>query len=408
MKILFVGFYDPSAGSPTTARIHDFAQVLKRKKIEVFVLSPKKLWNRKRRWVETYDGIYVLRFPVVSTRKPPILGGIVNIISAFCGFLLLYALRKPEITISTLPAGEPPLGVYIASKLIGKPVIFDVRDLWEDYESRKAKSLATLWYTILKKTYNMVYNEGLFCVAVTPQIVNHLVERGIKRVYLLPHCVDTSLFKPRDKTQTRKALGLNQTDFIVVYAGFLRDYYRIDIVVRSCHKLVFEKGVKNLKLFIVGSGPQVGEYIRTAKELRLSDNVFFVGLKPREKVAEFLGCSDVGVIPYDDNPLWVYPLPTKFYEYCSCGLPVIASVLEEAILARYIKKWKVGLLVKPLSVDQMSQAIEFLYHHEEKAHEMGANGRKLALAHFDREKITSDFSKLFVTASCEQEVERAR
>jgi len=284
MKILFVGFYDPSAGSPTTARIHDFAQVLKREKIEVSVLSPRKLWNRKRRWVETYDGIYVLGFPVVSTRKPPILGGIVNIISAFCGFLLLYALRKPEITISTLPAGEPPLGVYIASKLIGKPVIFDVRDLWEDYESRKARSLATLWYIILKKTYNAVYNKGLFCVAVNPQIVDDLVERGIEKVHLLPHCVDTSLFKPRDKSKTRLALGLSPTDFIVVYAGFLRDYYRVDIAVRSCHKLAFEKGIKNLKLLIVGAGPRMGKYRRLVDELKFSEHVYFAGLKGKSGV----------------------------------------------------------------------------------------------------------------------------
>jgi len=64
-----------------------------------------------------------------------------------------------------------------------------------------------------------------------------------------------------------------------------------------------------------------------------------------------------------------------------------------------IKKWKVGLLVEPLNVQEMSEAIEFLYNHEEKAKEMGANGRKLALTHFDREKITSDFLKLLVTAS---------
>lgn len=398
MKILFVGYYDPFRGGRGIPRIQYFAQSLLDQGDEIFVLSPKTIRMRNMRWAGTFNGIFVLRFFAISPRKVPIIGGMFNILSAFLGFLLMYVLRKPQVIIFTLPSGEPPLGVFMACRLFKKPVIFDIMDEWEDFRINREAALASLWYTLLKKLYNSVYNEGLFCIAVTPIIIDHLVRRGIRKVRLLPLCVDASLFRPRDKTETRIALGLEPADFIVIYAGMFEEYYKIDVVINAVHKLVVERGIKNLKLLIVGSGLRMKEYVEMVEQLKLSENVHFTGLKPREEVAEFLGCSDVGVIPYDANPLWVYPLPTKFYEYCSSGLPVIASVLERAILATYIKKWNAGLVVKPLDVNEMSDAIEFLYCHEEKRTEMGLNGRKLVLTHFDREKVTSSFLKLLSNA----------
>jgi len=399
MKILFLGYYYPFPGA-ATSRLRDFAQVLLKKGVEVFVLSPMTV-RKRARWIETSNGVYIVRFFAISPVKIPILGGLFNVLSAFFSCFLMCFLRRPNVVVASLPPGEPALGAFMVLFLLKKPIVFDVRDEWEDYSINNEVALVRLWYIVLKKVYNGVYNGGLFCVAVNEMVVDRLVRRGIERVYLLPHNLDTSVFAPRDRTKTRIKLGLDPADFIIVYEGIFQDYYRIDIVMRALNKLVFEKGIKNLKLLIVGSGPQMKEYIRVVEELKLSDSVCFVGLKPREEVAEFLGCSDVGVIPYDDNPLWVYPLPTKFHEYCSSGLPVIASVFEEAILARYIKEWKVGLIVKPLSLDEMTEAIEFLYYQREKAKEMGVNGRKLALTSFDREKITSKFLKLLMTASSE-------
>jgi glycosyltransferase involved in cell wall biosynthesis len=400
MKLLFIGYYSPFVCAGT-ARIHDFAQVLLEKEKEVFVVSPITV-RKKARWVDSSNGVYVIRFFAFSPLKAPFVGGLFNVLSAFFSSFLMCLLKRPDVVIASVPPGEPSLGAFLVSRIFGMPVVFDARDEWEDYRINNEVALPRLWYIIMKKVYNGVYKGGRFCVAVNEMVVDHLVRRGIERVHLLPHSLDISLFMPRDRTKTRIELGLDPADFIAVYAGIFQDYYRIDIVIKALHKLVFEKGIKNLKLLIVGSGPKMKEYIRIVEELKLSDNVCFVGLKPRERVAEFLGCSDVGVIPYDDNPLWVYPLPTKFHEYCSCGLPVIASVFEEAILARYIKKWKVGLVIKPLSVDKMVDAIEFLYYHREKAKEMGVNGRKIALTHFDREKIASNFLKLIMTALSEK------
>ncbi|MFB0522641.1 MAG: glycosyltransferase family 4 protein [Candidatus Bathyarchaeia archaeon] len=394
MKILLLGGYYPFL-SAATARLADFAHVLSNKGIEVSVLSPITI-RKRARWMEISNGIFIMRFFAISPVRVPIVGGLFNILSASFTSSLLFLLRRPDVAIASLPPGEPPLGVAVVSKLFRKPLVFDVRDQWEDFRIGKEKWLAKLWYSMMKKVYNRVYNESLFCVAVNEMIIDHLVERGIERVHLVPHGLNTSLFAPMDKAKIRNRIGLNPSDFIVVYAGIFQEYYRIDVVIRALHKLAFEKGIKNLKLLIVGSGPRMGEYRSVVNELEFSEHVYFAGLKVRKEVAEYLACSDVGLIPYDDNALWLSALPTKFYEYCSSGLPIVASALGDSLLADYIEKWRVGLIVEPLDVEELSSAIEFLYSHDDKRREMGANGRKQALIHFDREKITSDMLKMIL------------
>jgi glycosyltransferase involved in cell wall biosynthesis len=392
MKILFMGYYYPFLGA-ATARLSDFVQVLLIKGVEVSILSPITI-RKRARWIEQSDGVSIRRFFTISPLKIPIIGGLFNVLSGFFSTFLTCLLKKPDVVIASVPPGESPLGAFWACKLLSKPLIFDVRDEWEDYRINKETSFVKLWYVIMKKVFNTVYNRGRFCVAVNEMVGDHLARRGIKRVNLLPHGLDTSLFIPRDKTETRMKLGLNPTTFVVVFAGLFQEYYRIDVVIEAIHKMVYDGGTKNVKLVVIGSGLQMKEYVRMVKKLKLTDHICFVGFIPRETMAEYLGCMDVGVIPYDNNQLWISAQPTKFYEYCSSGLPIVVSAVRDSILASYIKEWDVGLVVEPLNVDKMSQAISYLYSHNDERKGMGIKGRKKAIACFDREQITFKLLKM--------------
>lgn len=393
MKILLVGYFYPFVGG-ASSRNKDLLQALAKKGVEASVLSPKTSSTWKAKWAELFDGIYILRFLAFSVRKIPFFGGIFTLVSAFFSCLLICFLREPDVIVLSLPAGEPPLGAFLASRLLKKPVIFDVQDEWEDFRIRSGSKFVRLWYIFMKEIYDAIYNRAIFCTAVTPAIVGHLKTRGVKRVYLLPIGLSISFFKPVDKVKSRVVLSLDPASFIVIYAGIFQGYYRIDVVIKAFHRLVVEKNVKDLKLLIVGGGRQMPIYWKMVKKLSLSDNVFFAGLKSRDDVANFLACSDIGVIPYDSNSLWLYPLPTKFSEYCASGLAIIASAPQESVLAEHITRWKLGLVVEPLKVEEMSNAIEYLYQHREETKQMGVNARELASMRFDIEKVASRFLKL--------------
>jgi hypothetical protein len=67
--------------------------------------------------------------------------------------------------------------------------------------------------------------------------------------------------------------------------------------------------------------------------------------------------SDVGLIPYDDNPLWKNSLPAKFFEYCACEIPVIATAYADSLLAELIRKYDIGLTSPPMNEAKLAEAI---------------------------------------------------
>jgi len=387
INVAFFGYYFPFLNAGTS-RLDDFAKLFQRKGVKVAILTPTTI-RKRAKWVEIHEGTYVLRFLAISSRKIPIIGTLFSIISSFIGCLMLNLLRKVDVIIFSIPPGETALGAIMVCKLIKKPFVLDVRDEWENFRISTEKGLIKLWYLTAKKLYNKIYNNALFCIAINKTIKTDLLKRGIKKVYLLPHGIDTSMFAPRNKVKTRLKLGLNPKDFIVIFAGVFQGYYRIDIVIKAIHKLISEKSIKNIRLLIVGWGPKVDEYIKLVKALKLSKNVYFVGPKPRQEIPEYLICSDVGLIPRDNNPSLSYAIPLKFTEYCSCALPIVASSAKQSALAYYIEKWRVGLTVQPLNVEKMARAIEFLYYHNEIRNKMGKNARLSILKYRDREKIAS-------------------
>jgi len=385
MRVAFFGYFFPflSAG---TSRLDDFTRILLKRGVKTSILSPITI-RKRAKLIEVHKGIYILRFPALSSRKVPVIGTLFSIVNSFTGCCMLNFLRKTDVVVFSIPPGETALGAIMACNLMNKPFVIDVRDPWEDFKISTERGLSRLWYIILKKLYNKIYNDALFTTAVTQTVRSSLLRRGIKKVHLLPHGIDTKIFAPRSKIETRLQLGLNPKDFIIIYAGVLQNYYRIDIPIKAVHKLISEKLIEDIGLLVIGWGPKLGEYAKLAKTLKLTKNVLFLGSKPRQEIAEYLSCSDVGVIPLHCS--MHQALTLKFHEYCSSRLPIIASVPKGAPLANQIEKWKVGLIVEPLNVEEMSQAIEFLYHNYGKRRDMGNNARLYILNFRELEKITS-------------------
>lgn len=67
-------------------------------------------------------------------------------------------------------------------------------------------------------------------------------------------------------------------------------------------------------------------------------------------------------------------LPTKVYEYASFGLPVIGSVTPPS-LKEFLEKNNCGIAVNAANVDEIVNALDYLYNHADEAVSMGQNGK---------------------------------
>ena len=393
IKVAFIlGYPNPSPDASWT-RISFFAKKFLEKGYDVSVFgafTPKSLSLAGfRQW----EGIPI--YNIIPSIQ--VYNGVVFILEAFLTTFLLpitFLIVKPKVVIISLPEGEPALGSFIASRLAHSKVVFDIRDEWEDYQLQKSLSIISKRaYELIKMLMSSLYIKADLVVTVTEKVAKSLKVRGVTKIKVVPNGADINVFRPYEKNITRKKLGLKAKDFIIVYEGGVGGYYRLDVVVKALAKLDNEIKDK-IKLLIIGYG-KISNILRLAEELGLSNTVIYFGKEyNKSRLARIISSGDVGIIPYDNNPLWKNSVPAKFYEYCACGLPVIATVYDDSSLAGIIEEHQIGLTTPPMDENKLSEAITWLYRNMQLRETMGMRARKLIEEKFDRNKIADDFLKL--------------
>lgn len=109
---------------------------------------------------------------------------------------------------------------------------------------------------------------------------------------------------------------------IIGYYGAISDWFDIEII-EYCAK---QRPDWNFVLI----GSTLGCNINSIKDI---SNVFLLGEQPYQDLPGYLYYFDVCIIPFKLTPLTMATNPVKFYEYLSCGKPVVSINLPE--LERY-------------------------------------------------------------------------
>ncbi len=392
MRLLFVtSFYPPITGGGSS-RIHDLSRSLASMGVEVRVLTFSSVSNLFRK--KESEEVEVLRVPTLGLKHP-----LDQILTSFMGVLLVS--RAQDFVIASVPMGEPCIGAFFACSFLGKRIIVDVRDEWEDAVIGRTRHLLTKsLYNLYRKLFTAIYQKSTFVTTVTPTLMKRMEERGVKKRHLIPNGANLRMFHPlteEEQVETKKEIGLQADDFVIVYAGRIGWYYRIDTVIKALDLLVNKQKLTSIKFLAMGAGESVQEYLMLSRRLALQKNVIFLGERRREEVAKILPCCDLGVIPFDDDPIWLSAYTTKIFEYCASGLPVIISVVNGSDLQKLVKKNNIGFITTPVSPEEMARAILEAYKNKAKLRIMQVNARNLAIKEFDRMKIAEKLAEILKT-----------
>lgn len=191
-------------------------------------------------------------------------------------------------------------------------------------------------------------------VAITQQLKNALITKGIKQEKVLVACdgVDLKQFSlPLSKGQAREELQLPLDKKIVLYTGHLYDWKGADILLESS-KLLKEA----LFIFVGGTDKDIASFKEKANGL---SNILIVGRKPHSQIPLWLSAADVLVLPNtakkEISLLWTSPL--KMFEYMASNRPIVAADLPSL---REILNNKNSVLVAPDNPQEISRGIKKL------------------------------------------------
>jgi glycosyltransferase involved in cell wall biosynthesis len=170
---------------------------------------------------------------------------------------------------------------------------------------------------------------------------------------------------------------------IALYAGLHGLAQGLDQVLEAARRMENEPAAE---IFLVGDGPVKEELMSQARKMGL-EHVHFIEPVAASEMPAWLASSDIALVPLkQDLPGAV---PSKLYEAMASGAAVLLAASGEA--EDIVRTHQAGIVVAPGDATGMTRALQTLGGDPVLRERLGANGRRAAVANYDRRTIVADF-----------------
>jgi len=263
----------------------------------------------------------------------------------------------------------PKIG-YVVHFLSRLPYVMEVNGVLKDelaFQNRRVSNLAF----VKDRVRTFLLRRVDRFVAVSRAVAQDLVSSyGVdsSMVRVIGNGVNTERFRPIDKQEACRRLGLDAGRPRLLFVGNIVPWRDFDVMVHAMVSLTRES--PDPELLIVGTGQERGRIEAMVRDSGLSDRVRFLGEVPHEEVPLFIGSADFCLLPAKRWSVDISPL--KLFEYLACGRPVVASRVPGMEL---VEAEGVGRLVQPGDPKDLASALVDLLRDPEARRSMGARGR---------------------------------
>lgn len=209
---------------------------------------------------------------------------------------------------------------------------------------------------------------------VRDQRLSHFIPRS--RIHVVPNGVDTAIFHPRERAETRAALGLGPEPIVLALGRLNRE--------KGHHTALAALAELDppARLVIVGDGEDRGRLEKLAGSLGVADRVTFAGGQPPDTVARYLAASDAFVFPTERDE----GAPMVLVEAMASGVPVVATNIEQ--IAEVVDRdGENGFLVRTADVAGTVAALRTIISDPERGRVVGERGRERVLADYTLERM---------------------
>lgn len=240
-----------------------------------------------------------------------------------------------------------------------------------------SNNLGTRWLYHKATTFTVTTGEALRDQLIRDNGMNPACVRSVITGIDLDH------FRPGDRAEACRQAGLDPTLRYITSVATLRSWKGHSFLMDAFAGLT----APDLRLLIVGDGPQEPNLRKHVKTLGIEDRVIFAGRQ--KNVVPYLQASTVFA-----QASYAYEgVPQAIMQAMACALPVVSTTLGaigEAVIAG-----ETGLLVPPKDVPALRQALQQLLDHPEQARAMAQAGRARAEKAFIFDRLLDAMEEVF-------------
>lgn len=342
-------------------------------------ISQRKLNKKIGKKFKIFTG-FSLHSPIYFDTRVPLPTGI--------SFPHLLRFR-PDIIHANTPFTSG-WGAVMGAKILRIPLVGTHHTFYDHYLKH-----AKIDFNLARKaTWKYTVSFYNFCDLVTVpshSLAEEMKDHKLKKsVVVLPNFVNTQLFKPAgklEKNNLKKQFKIKGNS--IAYMGRLSYEKSIDQVLKA-FKITLQK-TPDLKLMVIGDGPERENLEKLARKLGVSKKIIFTGFLRGENLAKALQANDIFVTASKTETFCIAAL-----EAMSTGLPVIAS--NDKGITEIVKNNVNGYLVRPDDNKQMANKISYLFANEKKRELFSKKSTKIAQT-CSKEKVIEKLEKIYLKIS---------
>ncbi len=326
---------------------------------------------------EDADGLHFYRTPPLTdwlSRLPGM--GPFTVMRAI-GQRLLQLAR--DIQPDVIHAHSPVLNAVPAirvGRLLGIPVVYEIRAFWEDAAVDHGSTReGSLRYRLTRALETWAVKRADAVTVICEGLRNDLIARGISanKITVIPNAVNVDKFSmgghPDPSLKMKLGLGNSR---VLGFIGSFYAYEGLDLLIAALPSIL--KLVPDVKILLVGGGPQDAALRRQVMALDLKERVVFVGRVPHDEVNRYYDLIDVLV--YARHPMRLTELvtPLKPLEAMAQGRLMVAS--DVGGHKELIQDGKTGVLFRAGHPGDLASKVVGLLKYNQGWDTMKRNGRQ--------------------------------
>lgn len=239
-----------------------------------------------------------------------------------------------------------------------------------------------------KKAYKKLFQSADLFLPVCEYFRKRLIQLGCDETKIIVHRsgIDCKKFTyyPRNLSHN-EAVKLISVGRLVEKKGIIYALKAVNILI--------DKGY-DVRYTVVGDGPQMDFLQKKAANLKIEDNVFFIGTKNHQQTIQILSDSHILLAPSvtasDGDQEGI---PNVLKEAMATGMPVISTY--HSGIPELVEDGVCGFLAEEKNEHQLAEKIIRLIDNHNMWHLMGSEGRKIIEKEYDIEMLNDQLINIY-------------